>query len=82
MGVYTAGVMLRLEPKVKEALARRARRQGLDLSTALRLETYRMYNDPDFEFGIKKYSYDPIASEAEAMELTREISRKALNESR
>ena len=82
MGTYTDSVMLRLEPQVKEDLARRARKQGLDLSTALRMEAYRMYNDPGFEFGGKVTSYYPVASEEEAMELTRQISRRALNETR
>ena len=82
MGTYTDCVMLRLEPQVKEDLTKRARKQGLDLSTALRMEAYRMFNDPGFEFGIKAYPYDPIISEEEAMELTRQISRRALNEAR
>jgi len=80
MGTYTDSVMLRLEPKVKEALTQRARRQGLDLSTALRMEVYKMYNNPSFEFGTTVRDYDPINSEEEAMDLTRDISRKALNE--
>ena len=80
MGTYTESVMLRLEPRVKDDLTKRARQQGLDLSTALRMEAYRMYNDPLFEFGSRRYSYDPITSEDEAVELTRMISRKAINE--
>ena len=82
MGTYTDSVMLRLEPKVKEDLVKRARQQGLDLSTALRMEAYRIYNDPGYKFGSTRYSYDPITSEDEAMELTRSISRRALNEAR
>jgi len=82
MGTYTDSVMLRLEPAVKQDLTRRARRQGLDLSTALRMEAYRMYNDPSFEFASNRYTYAPVTSEDEAMELTRVLSRKALNETR
>jgi len=82
MGTYTDSVMVRLEPKVKRRLTERARQQGLDLSTALRMEAYRMYNDPNFEFGTRMPSYNPITSEDEAMDLTRSISRKALNEAR
>jgi antitoxin component of RelBE/YafQ-DinJ toxin-antitoxin module len=82
MGTYTDSVMLRMEPKVKEDLTRRARKQGLDLSTALRMEVYRIYNDPDFVFGSLNRTYDPVESEDEAMEFTRSVSRKALNETR
>ena len=80
MATYTETVMLRLEPKVKDALTLIARRQGLDLSTALRMEVYRMYNDPDFQFGAKTNSYDPVNSEEEAMDIVRAVSRRALNE--